>query len=101
MSAEFPYIFAMSSDRFDPSKDASNVVKHGLSLAFGDRIFEDGDHVNLETIRVQDGETRFKVVGEVNSKVFTGVFVWRDGQPRFISDRRANRAEERDYRNPG
>ena len=41
------------------------------------------------------------VVGEVDAKLFTGVFVWRDGQPRFISVRRANRAEERDYRNPG
>ncbi len=91
----------MSEDRFDPSKDVSNLTKHGLSLAFGDKIFEDGDHVILETIRLQDGETRFKVVGEVNATLFTGVFVWRDGQPRFISVRRANRAEERDYRNPG
>lgn len=53
----------MSGDRFDPAKDAINRAKHGLSLAFGDRIFADGDHLILPSIRVIDGEERFKVVG--------------------------------------
>jgi putative transcriptional regulator len=34
-------------DRFDPAKDAVNQIKHQLSLAFGDRIFEDDDHLIL------------------------------------------------------
>ena len=87
-------------ERFDPSKDTKNQAKHGLPLAFGDRIFDDPAHVVVETIRPQDGERRFKVVGLVVSKLFTGVFVWRGGRPRFMSVRRSNAAEEKPYRDP-
>ena len=85
-------------DRFDPAKDAVNQIKHQLSLAFGDRIFEDDDHLILPSIREIGGEERFKVVGLVGDKLFTGVFVWRDNLPRFISVRRSNKGEERAYR---
>lgn len=86
-------------NRFDPAKDAINQEKHGLSLAFGDQILEDEDHIIVPTIRLEDEEERFKVIGLVGEKLFTGVFVWRDDLPRFISVRRSNRGEERDYRN--
>lgn len=99
LSAGNPYIRDMP-ERFDPAKDAINQGKHHLSLAFGDKIFEDDDHLILPTIREQDGEERFKVIGLVNSKLYTGVFIWRDDLPRFISVRRSNRGEEQAYRNP-
>lgn len=75
-----------------------NRKKHRLPLIFGDRIFEDVDHVIIASLREVDGETRFKVVGSVERKLFTGVFVWRDDLPRFISVRRSNTGEERAYR---
>jgi uncharacterized protein len=84
-------------DRFDPRKDAANREKHKLSLAFGLRIFDDGDHLIIPSIREIDGEERFKVVGVVGERLFTGVFVWRDNFPRFISVRRSNKGEERAY----
>lgn len=84
-------------NRFDPAKDAANQQKHQLSLAFGDRIFEDGLHLVVPTIREEDDELRFKVIGAVNDKLYTGVFTWRDGLPRFISVRRSNKNEERAY----
>lgn len=87
----------MTSDRFDPAKDAINRQKHGLPLAFGDRIFEDANYLIIPSIREIDGEERFKVVGLVGDKLFTGVFVWRGDLPRFISVRRSNRNEERSY----
>lgn len=87
----------MTDDRFDPAKDATNREKHNLPLAFGDRIFEDGDHLIIPSIREIDGEERFKVVGLVGEKLFTGVFVWRGEAPRFISVRRSNKDEERSY----
>ena len=40
---------------FDTAKDAANLTKHGISLAFGARIFDDADHVFTPTIR-EDGE---------------------------------------------
>lgn len=88
----------MAQDRFDPAKDAANRGKHELPLAFGDRIFEDDGHLIIPSIREIDGEERFKVVGIVGEKLFTGVFVWRGDLPRFISVRRSNRGEERAYR---
>mgnify|MGYP002621059992 FL=1 len=71
----------MTQDRLDPAKDAANREKHKLPLSFGDRIFEDDDHLIVPSIREIDGEERFKVVGLVGEKLFTGVFVWRDGLP--------------------
>jgi uncharacterized DUF497 family protein len=91
----------MASDRFDPAKDATNREKHKLPLAFGNRIFEDDDHLIIASIREIDGEERFKVVGIVEGKLFTGVFVWRADLPRFISVRRSNTGEERAYRTAG
>lgn len=87
----------MDQGRFDVAKDMANREKHKLSLAFGDRIFEDTDHLVIPSIRKIDGEERFKVVGIVGKKLFTGVFVWRGDLPRFISVRRSNRGEENAY----
>lgn len=88
-------------DRFDPGKDAINRERHGLSLAFGDRIFEDRNHLIIPSIRPRDGEDRFKVVGRVGDKLFTGVFTWRGDTARYISVRRSNGGEERAYRDSG
>ncbi|HTV72017.1 MAG TPA: BrnT family toxin [Rhizobiaceae bacterium] len=88
----------MTQDRFDPAKDAANREKHKVPLAFGEQIFEDEDHLIIPSIRKIDGEERFKVVGTVGEKLFTGVFVWRSDLPRFISVRRSNKGEERAYR---
>jgi uncharacterized DUF497 family protein len=84
-------------DRFDPAKDKANLAKHGLSLGFGDRVFEDDNHLILPSVPPVDGEERFKVVGTVEGKLFTAVFTWRDDLPRFISVRRSNTNEERAY----
>lgn len=83
--------------RFDPEKDRLNRERHDLPLAFGDRIFEDDNHLVIPSIREIDGEERFKAVGRVGEKLFTGVFVWRDDLPRFMSVRRSNKGEERSY----
>ena len=87
----------MTDGRFDPAKDAANRAKHNLPLAFGDRIFEDDNHLIIPSIREIDGEERFKEVGIVGEKLFTGVFVWRGELPRFISVRRSNQGEEQAY----
>lgn len=84
-------------NRFDPAKDATNREKHKLSLAFGDEIFKDDLHVIVPTIREEDGEQRFKVIGQVGDKLYTGIFTWRNDLPRFISVRRSNKSEERAY----
>jgi uncharacterized DUF497 family protein len=84
-----------------PAKDAANREKHGVPLLFGDRVFEDGEHLILPSIRPVDGEERFKAIGLVDGRLYTAVFTWRDALPRFISVRRSNRGEERAYRPAG
>ncbi len=77
-----------------------NRHRHGLSLAFGDRIFKDDNHLIVPSIRPEDKEERFKVIGVMEGKLFTGVFTWRHDLPRFISVRRSNKSEERAYHSP-
>jgi uncharacterized DUF497 family protein len=85
----------------DPAKDEANRFKHGVRLEFGLRIFDDEDHVIIETVRLGDEEERFKAVGLVDGKFYTAVHVWRGDVVRFISVRRSNSGEQRDYyRNP-
>ncbi|MCY3879931.1 MAG: BrnT family toxin [Rhodobacteraceae bacterium] len=52
-------------------------------MAFGHRIFGDVEYLIIPSIRKQDGEERFKVIGTVGEKLFTGVFTWRGGLPQF------------------
>ena len=86
---------------FDPQKDLINRRRHKLSLAFGERVVKDDDHLIVPSIRPQDGEERYKVIGKVEGKLYTGVYTWRDGLRRFISVRRSNTGEERAYRTAG
>jgi uncharacterized DUF497 family protein len=87
--------------RFDPAKDAANRAKHGLSLGFGDEVFADGNLMVIPTIRVEDDEERYRAIGMVGGTLYTAVFVWRDGVARFISVRRSNHGETRNYRAAG
>lgn len=85
---------------FDPAKDALNAAKHGVSLAFGQHAFDDGAHIVLPSVRPIDGESRFKVIGEVDGKLWTAIYVLRGAAVRFISVRRSNDGEENVYRRP-
>ncbi|HQT86551.1 MAG: hypothetical protein B7Z58_15775 [Acidiphilium sp. 37-64-53] len=91
----------MTQKPFDPAKNAINQAKHDLPLSFGDRIADDQNYIELPSIRPEDDEERFKIIGLVETKLYTGVFTWRDGQRRFISVRRSNNGEQRSYHNPG
>ena len=82
---------------FDPAKDEANRTKHGLSLAFGMRVFDHDDHVVISSHRLVDGEDRFKAIGLVEGKLYTAIHVWRGDAIRLISVRRSNAGEQRDY----
>jgi uncharacterized protein len=82
---------------FDPAKDDANREKHGVSLAFGLRVFADGAHVVLPSLRPVDGEDRYKAVGSVEGRLWTAIYVWRGATVRMISVRRSNAREQGDY----
>lgn len=85
-------------ERYDPEKGRLNRDKHGLPLIFGERISDDPARIVTPTIREGDEEDRFKVIGVVDGKLYTAVFTWRLGLPRYISVRRSNGTGERRYR---
>jgi uncharacterized DUF497 family protein len=82
---------------FDPAKDVINRAKHGVSLAFGEWIWADDDAVIVPTIRVEDGERRFRAIGMVEGRLWTAVHVYREQTIRMISVRRSNDGERRIY----
>ena len=82
---------------FDTVKDAANLAKHGIGLAFGARIFDDEDHIFTPTVREGDEEDRFKLIGMVDGKLYTAIHVWRGSAVRFLSVRWSNASEQRDY----
>jgi uncharacterized DUF497 family protein len=82
---------------FDPAKDEANRFKHGLRLSFGKRVFDDPVRALIPSFRPVDGEDRFKVVGMVERKLYTAVYVVRGERIRLISVRRSNASEQRDY----
>lgn len=82
---------------FEATKDAANVQKHGVSLGFGKQVFNDVDHIVIASHRLIDGEDRYKVIGMVEARLWTAVYVLRSSRFRFISVRRSNDGEERIY----
>ncbi len=82
---------------FDPAKDAINRAKHGVSLAFGVRVFEDREMSIVPTVRIGDEEERFKAIGLIDGKLWTAIHVWRGAVVRLISVRRSNVGAQRDY----
>ncbi len=70
------------TDQIDPAEDAIDRAKHGLSLLFGARIFDD-DHLIIPSVRPIDGEERFEVVGRVEEWPFTW---WNDVLASFPSE---------------
>lgn len=82
---------------FDTNKDEANRAKHGVSLGFGTAVFGDPTVLVVSSIRLIDGEERFKAVGLVENRFWTAVYVRRGNITRFISVRRSNDGEERLY----
>ena len=79
---------------FDPTKDAANLVKHGISLA---------RTANLEILRtVEDerggyGERRFWPFGLIEGVMYCASVTFRRGITRAISLRPASRLERKRY----
>ena len=82
---------------FDPSKNALNLRRHGVSLAEGDGVLNDPLAVTIEDLSAV-GEQRLVTVG-MNTFGLLMVVVWteREENIRLISVRRAEAKERRAY----
>jgi len=82
---------------FDTNKDAANQQKHGVSLSFGAKIFDDPNMLVVPTVRPEDGEERYKAIGMIDGKLWSAVHVYRGDAVRFLSVRRSNANEQGIY----
>lgn len=82
---------------WDDAKAASNLTKHGVPFAYAARVFIDPVAIDIDASRSDDGETRRKVIGQIDGRIYAVVYTERDDTIRLISARRCNTKEERLY----
>ena len=81
---------------FDPGKDATNLSKHGLSLAAAAELSWEAALVWLDD-RADYGEVRMVALAPSGDILYFAAFVDRESTRRIISLRRANRREVNHY----
>ncbi len=81
---------------FDPQKDASNLSKHGVSLALAAELDWDAALVWVDD-RTDYGEARMIALAPKTAILYFVAFVDRSTVRRIISLRRANRREAKHY----
>ena len=80
----------------DPEKDATNLSKHGVSLAAAAELDWDAALAWIDD-RADYGEQRIIALAPMGDRLFFVVFVERVEARRVISLRRANRREVSHY----
>ncbi|MHB8850100.1 MAG: BrnT family toxin [Acidithiobacillus ferriphilus] len=81
---------------YDPTKDAANVAKHGVSLALAIEL-EWESAVVWPDVRREYGETRMAAIGYIGLRLYYVAFVDRADGRRIISLRKANQREVKRY----
>ena len=83
---------------FDPDKDATNISKHGLSLADALLVFDAPNKLTLESTRQDEVRLMDIAMVEVAGVVLVLVYVMRQlDEVRAISLRRASKQERTLY----
>lgn len=83
---------------FDPDKDATNVIKHGLSLADSLLVFDAPNKLTLESNRQDEARLMDIAMVELAGVVLVLVYVLRQpDELRAISLRRASKQERTLY----
>jgi uncharacterized DUF497 family protein len=81
---------------FDPSKDATNIVKHGVSLAMAAEI-DRSDVMARPDTQNDYSELREIGFGFIADRLYCVVFTQRGDTFHIISLRKANTREVKDY----
>jgi uncharacterized protein len=82
---------------WDPAKEASNELKHGIGFVDAATVFDDPYHLEEESTKVEHGEERRRAIGTIRSIVVTVIYTDREGRRRIISARRARKDERQRY----
>jgi uncharacterized protein len=76
----------------DPGKERRNIAERGLSLDLAEAL-DWSSALIWEDRRKDYGERRYCVLGFIGDRLHSVVFTPRDGKPRIISLRKANKRE--------
>jgi uncharacterized protein len=79
---------------WDPFKAAKVLAERGLDFRDAVELF-DQDYVEIRSDQLN--EVRWKLVGRLNDRMVTVIFVKRDDKVRIITMRRAWKSEEREF----
>ena len=82
---------------WDDAKAAINLTGHGVDFDDAIRVFLDPFRLELEDTRYDYGESRFRLLGEVNGVLLAVIFTEREESVRLISARVAEANERRLY----
>ena len=80
----------------DPDKDLRNIAERGLSLDLAEQL-DWPTALIWEDRRMDYGERRYCVLGFIEDRLHSVVFNPRNGKPRVISLRKANKREVNRY----
>jgi uncharacterized DUF497 family protein len=94
-------MYVQMSFEWDPEKARLNLVKHGISFEFAQRVWDDPHHQILDD-RVVDGERRYHAVGLIGIVAIIVVVHCHPDEDdlehvRIISARAASARERRRY----
>jgi uncharacterized DUF497 family protein len=81
---------------YDPTKEAANLAKHGVSMALASEV-EWGEALVWQDARLDYGEPRMSALAPYDGRLFFMAFVDRADGRRIISLRKANPREVRRY----
>ena len=76
----------------DPAKEDRNRAERGLSLDLAEQL-DWATALIWEDKRKDYGERRYSVLGLIKDRLYSVVFTPREGKPRVISLRKANKRE--------
>ena len=81
---------------WDEDKAATNIAKHGVAFEAIEAPYADPEHVIVDTSPCE-WRAPFKLIAQVEGRLFTAVCTMRGPACRVISLRRVNASEERIY----
>ena len=81
---------------YDPTKNASNLTKHGIALSEASKLDWGGLKVDADE-RFEYNEDRYIGFGPIDGRLYCVAFTYRGEVVRVISLRKANKREKRAY----
>ena len=82
---------------WDDAKSDACFVERGFDFAYAAQVFLDPNRLIEADERFEYGEPRFRVLGQVEGRVFVVIYTPRGGVFRIISARKANAKEVARY----